>query len=706
MTGARERMRNSARLLVGLGVLLAVGLALVIPSGALAAADAEPAALQVQPGNYCSSCHLPDDPRLAGASGWAGGIEAAQNSPCPAVLKIQEELLYTEQLLLAAGRLRESLPDGAAVERIDVKLDAGREGYSRLLDMPLHSLEAFTSEAQTLRYQIGKSYSALNTLVQGQKKLRLLVGAGLATLVLVYSFIMGLRHTRKAASSEARRPVRAYLGRGVLVAAVFAFFALPIFRVPTAVTETPTAEEQEVQTRLDEASRAAGVANRAFGRAWVLARVGAAWQQSGVPSAPAALEEALTAASEVQLNTHALWGQAQAALEVSAGTAVNEENSLLAAAQLQAERNRAWSQALIANEWIGLDPDRARTILEEAARRAEGAEGIYRDLDLRLIAVYWSKLDPQQALATLDRVRDPALRAWGLREIARLSGDAGLYREAAEAAMKIQDPLARARSLRQTGAAAGDESLFEAALEVLHEVEDGPGLAFELAELAGVTGHADLLEGLAANSPQALALGYYRLGQYEQAWETAGKITNPYERAKAQAAIAAAWGNAEKAKTIENRVFRDRALLALAKQDPALAAEPALPYYRLQGLTQAGDLEAAWALSDQLQDTYPLVGLAQALAKSDPDLALQVVEKMDREADKAEALRAIAAATGDEALFERALGMALAARVRGDALNPVEASLKLALAFAGQHPDWARAAFAQAYEAAERISVK
>jgi hypothetical protein len=78
---------------------------------------------------------------------------------------------------------------------------------------------------------------------------------------------------------------------------------------------------------------------------------------------------------------------------------------------------------------------------------------------------------------------------------------------------------------------------------------------------------------------------------------------------------------------------------------------------------------------------------------------------MDREADKAEALRAIAVATGDDDLFERALGMALAARVRGDVLAPAEASLDLARDIEPINTVKSEAAFAQAYDTAQRISI-
>jgi hypothetical protein len=94
------------------------------------------------------------------------------------------------------------------------------------------------------------------------------------------------------------------------------------------------------------------------------------------------------------------------------------------------------------------------------------------------------------------------------------------------------------------------------------------------------------------------------------------------------------------------------------------------------------------------------------LAKEDPQAALALVDKMDREADKAVALQAIAVVSGDQALIEQAQGMALAARVRGDSLAPVQASLDLAQALWKVNQTDAQAALQQAYEAAQRIAIK
>ena len=110
---------------------------------------------------------------------------------------------------------------------------------------------------------------------------------------------------------------------------------------------------------------------------------------------------------------------------------------------------------------------------------------------------------------------------------------------------------------------------------------------------------------------------------------------------------------------------------------------------------------ALWAFSAVGCATNPVTGKRQLALISEA----QEIE-MGREADKAAALRVVAARTSDPALFEQAQGMALAARVRGDSLAPVQASLELADALWTVDPANARAALLQAYETALRVSIK
>jgi len=377
----------------------------------------------------------------------------------------------------------------------------------------------------------------------------------------------------------------------------------------------------------------------------------------------------------------------------------------LIANRLDASRSRAWGLRMVAAEWAAIDPARAESILAEAAKTAQDAPGIYRDLDLRAIAAMWAPLNPAQGAAVAGQVSDPALRAWAFREIAEVTGDRSYYDQAVAAARQVVAPGERGRGLGEIAASSGQTALFDEALAALADVQ-GAARAYALADLAAAASNPAIADQIDAAYPAARAAALYRVGQFDAAWSAAADIADPLERARAQAAIAAAWGNADAAQQITDPTLRDRALrdVAVSRGDAGLAAAIQSPYYRVQALTALGQSQAAVTLAGDLSDTFPLRALATILAETDPQAALTLVDQMGDEAGKAEALAAVVAATGDAAVFDRALGMALAARVRGDNLAPVEASLALARSVTdGQLKV---AALTQAYEIAQKIAVK
>jgi hypothetical protein len=698
-------------LLAALAVLALAGLLATTPAGAGQAQEParSPKLAGAQPASQCVSCHSPGDERLLSAAGWGGSIDREVGSGCAAASRVREEIYYTERLLLAIDRARAELPARVDASKTDARIEAARQTYSRLLDTQPTSLDAFVSEAQVLRFRLGKSYAWLNQAHEAVKAQRVLLVAGAVTLFLLASLAWGLRLTQRFASG--RKGPSSKMGRGikaaVFVTLVLILFSLPIFRVPAQEVESASEEEQARQTALDTADRVADVAERAMARAWALARVGAEWAELEPQPADQALEAALAAAEETRQDAAALWGGAQAVREGTIGAPAAQEKAGLAAGRLDAVHSRAWALQLIAREWAAVDPDRAEAVLREALAVANRRSGLYRELDVRAIAVTWASIDPEQGLAAAERVYDPALRAWALWEIAATTGEAAVYDRAAEAARQVADPVDRARALREIGAHSGDEALFQEALAALEGVE-GAERAYALSDLAAAAGDAAVAAQVDPAYPDARAAALYRAGSFEEAWTAAGAIDDPYDRARAQAAIAGAWGNADAARQIADPTLRSLALrdAAIARQELALAHSIEAPYYRVQALTALGEYQAALDAAEGLSDAYPLRALAAAWAETDPQAALAVVDLMEREVDKAEALRAVAAATGEDDVFERALGMALAARVRGDTLAPVEASLALARAFAESDPAKAQAAFAQAYDAAQRITVK
>lgn len=669
-----------------------------------------PGTQAINPGNYCRECHGPEDERLEQATRWHGTIERETLDPCPALKVIHEEQYYTERVLLAIDRAREQLPAGMNTEKLDGRIAAATESYQRLLDEPVHSLEAFRSQAQMLRYRLGKSYTEINDLLEAVKRQRVLMAAAGVTLLALISLVWGYWNIRKLAVAPSGLAGLVFSPRAIAaLAGVFFLFSLPIFRIPSFEPDVATPEEQEIQEVLDTAGRAADAAGRAQARVWSLSRVGAALPEA--QDAEVALNEALLAAQEAHRDTGAVWGERQATVELSAGSETELEKSLVVASELNAAHSRSWGLRLAAAEWIPLDTARAEALLADALAYARQAQGLYRDLDLRGIAVTWAEIDPQAARSVLNEIQDPAVRSWGLREIAALTGDAGLYGQAAADARKVVSVAEQARLLSEIGLLSGQAAYFEEAAGLLKSEHSLSALehAYAVGDLAAAWGQPLGLECGAPAVAPACAATFLRLGEYQSAWDAALQIADPYEQARAQAEIAAAWGQPARAQEIRVPVLRERALrdIAIASGDRDLAASLKSPYLRVQALTGLGEYALAWQNSEALGETYPLVALGVALAGTDPETALQAVEQMSLEADKAVVLRALALAQGDDPdLFARALGMALAARVRGDALAPVEASLILGLEFQPANPAWAAQAFDQALETARRISIK
>lgn len=442
--GGDDRLKARFRKVLLLTVLFCV----LLSWAGVTAASAD----TLQPGNYCASCHVATDPALGALSAWQA--QPPDAAPCPAVKAYREELLYTEHLLTAADRAGTLAGRGALAKQAN-RLAAFRSGYDALRAAPVTSLDAFASQAQLLRFQGNKVYTAFNEAIEAGQRNRVLLFAALVTLFVIGSLAWGLRNTLKfrPAARAWWREWRPGWRAAAAVGLIFVLFALPLFRVPAAAVETPTAEEQAVQATLDVSGRVADTADRALARAWMLARVGAAWAQLDPAQGQAALDAALTAADEAQAYADALWGQAQAAREAGIGSAATQEKAALLAAQLEAVRNRAWGLRLIAAEWAAVDPARAAEIMAQAQALAETNRTAYGQLDLAAIAAERPRLEPAGAAAAPYVLRTD-------RIIPTLSDVAS----ARERLLTLPTEAEKAEVLRFIAATTGAQADFDAAL--------------------------------------------------------------------------------------------------------------------------------------------------------------------------------------------------------------------------------------------------
>ncbi len=426
-------------------------------------------------------------------------------SPCPASIRLREEIYYTERMLLAIDRGKAALNSSAAAS-IDSRQAKSVDAYSRLLDAPIQSLDAFVAEAQALRYQLGKTQTQINQLMDAEKRQRALFYSLLVTVILLISLGWGFYNTRKyrAGASRSKR-LTFYLMSGLFLLLVFSLFMLPLFREVVQDTVNPTTEEQAVATALDTATRTAAAAGRADARAWMFSQIGAEWDALDKEMGLQALETSLQAASETEHNSAALWGEAVNVLEAAASNPANLEKASLIAAELNSTRGRAWDLGLIGAEWAPVDSTKADEIFFSAYQSLMPEQGIYRDLDLRRVAVAWAKTNPQAALEAVMEVRDPALRAWGLRDISTITGNKDLLDRALEAARQITDPIQRALGISKIAAASLSNELFAEALETLNGYA-GPELAYALSEVAADSGDTRLAGQIDPAYPEARTL--------------------------------------------------------------------------------------------------------------------------------------------------------------------------------------------------------
>ena len=456
----------------------------------LALACVQPAGAQVlAPGNYCVSCHPAGDPALSMVAEWqaadadaASASVTAAEATCPGVKAYREQLLYTEQLLAATERAGAEAGARATASQAN-RLAAFREGYEALRQAPVTSLDAFTSQAQQVRFQGNKVYAAFHAAIDTARQNWVLLFAALVTLVVLGSLAWGLRNTLVAASSKPHwlKSWRPGWRTAAVTGLVFLLFALPLFRVPTAAVEMPTVEQQAVQTALDTSDRVADTADRALARAWMLARVGAAWAQLDPDQGRVALDAALTAARDTQGYADALWGQAQAAQEAAIGSIASQDDAVLLAERLASMRARAWGLRLIAAEWVAVDGARAAEIMAEAQALAERNPTAYGLVDLAAIAVDWTRIDPGQAAGAAAGVTDAALRSRAEGMIARagtsppapyvlrtdrvLPPGAGVA-SARELLLTLESEADKAEVLRFIAASTGAQEDFDAALSM------------------------------------------------------------------------------------------------------------------------------------------------------------------------------------------------------------------------------------------------
>jgi hypothetical protein len=737
----------------------------------LAAAGQAPPARETRIGNYCLECHTATDKGPIHPLAGVEPIEWAKTVPCDTFRKAREEVHFTDSLVAAIlNSSAELRRQGFSTAAQDKRLFARRASYSHLGEAGIISLSAASGQARALRFQMNKVYARLE-LTRDERQRRLILGVvALASLFLLSAVALGYRHTGKAQRGTQKGRIAPMVWAAVASALGFMLFAVPVFGWARSPAPT-TPEDTQRQAAMDLATRVGDAAQRLSAQAWVLASIGADWAAVDRPSAEQALAASMQAGRAKEANAKAYWGQSQAIVESSVTwRPAHQDIAAGLSDRIETASAQAWPLWAVAGELAAVDQARAQEALAAAlAVASQNPSGYLRDLDLRAISVTWAQIDVDKGVQTCLLVKEPLLRAWGLRQIASGQPDthkaAAILASALEAARAVSAPVDRTWALREVGramAVRGDQALaarvFGQALEAATAIDDPQVRAYAVGEVAAAWATVDPTKGLEVAGkvdgayPEARTVAFHRVGVVVmatdaarakgilgQALQEAQRAHNPHSSARFSAAVIADWARLEPERALEaaeglsDDFFRAQAqrdvAIAWSATDKARAYEVASkitsPFLKTQALTALGAawvpadkakasalFQEAFALADKLEDAYPLRDLAIAWAQVDPRRALEVVDKMDNNDHKARALQAIALAWArtDQVqgamAFDRAMKEAKAVRQVGEPFAAALALRDLAAAWAQVDPVQAGQAYALAFQAAKRVGVK
>ncbi len=745
-------MRRRGVTIAGLLILL-----LAVWGASLTAAEEPPVVkgADQREGNRCVECHV--RPVAADLEAWQGDILAQAENPCVTLRRAREELFYTESLIEAV--------EGAAQKpaALEEALARRRQAYIALLASEPQALEVFAGAAGQVRLQWSQVYARVHDAAD-TRTLLMIYGVALAvTLVLVSGLVLAWRIT--GARGGAVR-LRAGAATGVALAALV---ALAVFLWPFRAGEDPNAVMAQGDTvrqaTVEKAEASAQAAERTMAKGWVLAQIAADWARVDPAAAQAAFgdaQKAMQALAEAR-------SEYLADMRAVATGALNwqqQDEALVAYLQnrIRDAAHRTWGWRAAAEAWSRVDREAADALLRQAVQDSlKEPSASYRDLDLAGIAVVWSQWDADQAEATVDLIYDPFLQArtWthlGSEWAGTARGQAAFAR-ALEAASQVDDGFRRFLALMALAEAWRPSSdamhrvALGAAREAVDDIASSLTAAYALVRWSAAWAPLDLEMAVgsvlsidtALPEPRVLGLRDVALavrgqdsGRAEEllrkAWDESAHIARPFDRARAQASLLAAWAdlNPGAAEALLGEVGRPepRALaqrdvaVAWATADAAHALEVAagIPdpsaavqaYVRIaEVLLERGDqagarraLEAASERAGTVEAPSPLRDLALAWAPVDLEQALDVAGRIPDRAVRAEALRdlSVRAAAQDlsrgRALFAQALEDARAAWVLGEPFAAAEALRALGTAWADLDPALAGEAFRQAREAA------
>lgn len=550
-----------------------------------------------------------------------------------------------------------------------------------------------------------------------------------------------------------------------------ALLVLPFIWGCGSSSDDDTESADAVAEAMGAATGVADQQERAIDRAWAMAQVAIDWAALDPDAAEQAIADSVRAAEEAASGGDEQRTVAADLRELAATwDPVDWRSAIPLAERIERNASRAWILRAIAGALADEDPDQARSLLADALEIARtNPLPQYGAADESTVALELGNTDPDAALAAAEAIADSEAKARALRELVWQFEDSNpelvesTVGDAISAAREISDPYDRAWALRESaGAPLADsvqtKELLGDAEDAAAQIEEVEPQAFALSDIAAAWAMLDferaleLAESIPANYPEARVAALVGIAEaltasdseravsaLEDALTENEEVLDTYEQARAVNVIVMVMAELdleraiELAEEIEDAYLQGDALRVLAlavvdedaEQALVLAEEIEPLFIRVQTLIAIGvevaaeDSEQAisifeGALSEagDLKDTYALRLLASAWAPLDAVKALDIADRVEDDADRAQALADVALAmlaTNEakaQVIFETAEEKAAGIKSDDDPFAAATALKDLAAAWSSVDEAEAGRLYDAAFEAAAAVEVE
>ncbi|MGC8808919.1 MAG: hypothetical protein ACP5Q3_01565 [bacterium] len=360
-------------------------------------------------GRICQECHSQKFLR----QNFAGSIEKivyrdqsvyqAKLSPCPGIRALAEDIFFTESrlqkyasILYAENKGQLKVQD---LNKVIYQIEAELEVLKR---QSLNSPAEFGKDTATLRLSLQKVYDQIWQM-RTEKEKRWLIGVGSLIFLIFFGLLLfGLKKLTN-------------LGKFPIII-ILLTVSLGLGSCSAKLEETPKGKgPEQLDQALTIAQKQVKEIEAAYQKICLLIDLAKEYGQVDAPAAKQTWKLAKELAASVQERSKEFILRLEFVRSSLPPEKINPDSMRELQEQIDRIRGSIFLLRLLAEEWLTVDRQEGRQVLEVVTEEALGLpEGDIRDRELKALSEILSAIDQEEALKLISKIKDPFLRSMSL----------------------------------------------------------------------------------------------------------------------------------------------------------------------------------------------------------------------------------------------------------------------------------------------------